>query len=235
MTRSHCPKCDAEIKAWQNIPIVSWLILMGKCKNCKNPISIQYPIVEALTSVFFGVVAWRITTLELEYFPTLLALVGVFAFVFTGVVLSIIDIKTQTLSIGITYTTLAIIVLSLSLSSVLTGDYWSVVRAAIGAAALSILYFIIWYVRPGWMGFGDVRLAIPIGFILAWFSWETLVFGFFAPYMIAALYVIPQLISKKMKSKTPIPFGPWMILGTIVAIAWGDSLVNLYLQFGGVS
>lgn len=241
-TRSHCPKCNAQIQAWQNIPVLSWLFLRGKCANCKEPISIQYPAVELLTGVLFGLLTWFVIESEYETFyyfpyysiiPPILITVTLCYFAFMGVVLSIIDFKTMKLPTKLIYSTWIFSVVLLSVASYVMKDWDSIKGMFIGGFGSMLIYGIIWFVVPKGFGFGDVRLALLTGSILGWFSVQHSILGLMLPFILSSLVMVPLLLLKVVNRKTKIPLGPWIILGALITIFFGDIIISQYLAIGG--
>lgn len=241
-TRSHCPKCDAQIKAWQNIPVLSWVFLRGKCANCKEPISIQYPAIELLTGVLFGLLTWFVIQQDYANFyyfpyysiiPPILIAVVLCYFAFIGVVLSIIDLKTMTLPTKLIYPTWIGSVALLSIASYVMKDFDSIKTMLIGGAASMLIYGIIWFVVPRGFGFGDVRLVLLTGSILGWFSIGHAVLGVMLPFILSSIVMVPLLLLKVVDRKTKVPLGPWIIAATIITVFFGDIIVNTYLSIGG--
>jgi len=235
MTRSHCPKCDSKITAWQNIPVFSWLFLGGKCKNCKQPISIQYPLVELATALLFGAVAFKVVSLELALLPTVLTIVAYCALVFFGVVLAIIDFKEQLLPSKLIYMALAIVVPLLTISALLMGDYSQILTLLAGAAITAGFLFLIWLVAPGALGFGDVRLGLLTGAAAGWMGWTAIFLAAAGPWMLAAIVLLPFMVAGSIKAKTKVPFGPWILLACFIAICLGDLINIITPTFGAVA
>lgn len=232
-SRSHCPKCDSKITAWQNIPILSWIALKGKCANCKNPISIQYPFVEFLTMVLFGGVAYWVTTLGFDLIPTIILTIVLCYFAFISVVLSIIDLKLKLLPTKLIYPTIAVSLIGLSIVALLLGDYSRILWMIVGSVGTFVIYFLIWWFFPKGMGYGDVRLSLLTGLILGWFSIGHALIGFMAPFIILSVVLLPLMIFKVVGRKTEVPLGPWIILGTFVSMVLGDIIIDFYLSLGG--
>jgi len=235
MTRSHCTKCDKQITAWENIPVLSWLALRGKCSKCKNPISLQYPLVEAFVGLSFAGAMWsaaRIAPPVESTGATLAAAIMFFSFIFVGVLVALIDLKTMTIPSKAVWSGLAVALVALLGYLLITGDWQRALQAVIAAAAVSFVYFAIFFFKDGGVGFGDVRLSVFVGLVLGFVSPGVAVLGFFLPWVLAALWLIPSFIKKTVSGKDKIPFGPWLVLGTILAIVFGDIVVKFYLQLG---
>lgn len=229
--RSHCPKCNSTITAWQNIPVLSWIILRGKCHTCHQPISVQYPLIEILTSLICGLLAWKITTMNLPMIPTIFTIIALGYFGFIGIVLSIIDQRTMMLPSRVIYPTIIFVFGVLTIVSLLLKDYSSIFTLFCGAVLSCSFYFVVWFIFPRGMGFGDVKLSFLTGGVLGWFSLFHALFGLMVPFVILSAIAVPLLITKVWTRKTPVPLGPWIIAGSIIAILWGNTIIDEYLAF----
>lgn len=234
MTRSHCTKCDMMITWWMNIPVFSWLFLRGKCFKCKDKISFQYPFVELLTTALFVLIVLKVSTMGLELIPGLLVSIAYCFFAFMGVVLSIIDIKTFQLPTKLIAISGSVSITLLALASVIMGDYKLLLNMLIGLSITGGFYGLIWIVKPAALGFGDVRLAPVVGAILGWLSIGHSTLAVLFPYIILSFALIPLMALKVVNGKTKIPFGPWIIGGTILAILIGDIVIDLFKTIGGL-
>jgi leader peptidase (prepilin peptidase)/N-methyltransferase len=224
MTRSHCTNCNAMVTAWMNIPVLSWLLLRGKCHTCKSKISIQYPLIELLTAGLFVAISLFIYHMNLGFIPGLLATVGFCLFAFIGVVLSIIDSKTQLLPTKTIIAGICLVVPFLAAAALLEGNNDRLVGMLIGSAITFGFYALIWLVNPASIGFGDVRLAILTGATLGWISLGSAIVGVLLTFFIMSAVFAPLMVIKKVTKKTIVPMGPWIIFGTILAIFFGDIL-----------
>jgi len=216
---SACPRCGHEIRARDNIPVVSWLILRGRCRDCGEPISARYPLVEAMTAILFAATAWFAGPSWV--LPALLYLAGI------GVALTLIDLDTKRLPNAIVLPSYAVGGLLLALASWNPGgasDWGAYVRALIGCAILYAFYFTLVLVYPAGMGFGDVKLAGVLGLYLGWFGWAALVTGAFAAFLLGGLFAIGMLVTGRAGRKSSVPFGPWMLLGAAVGIVLGEQV-----------
>lgn len=217
--RSACPGCGQAITAWQNIPVVSYLFLRGRCAGCKARISPRYPLVEALTGVLAGVIACQFSVT----FTALAALI----FVFALIALAFIDFDTQLLPDDIT---LPLLWLGLLLN--LGGTFTDLRSAVIGAAAgYLVLWSIYWAYklirgREG-MGYGDFKLLAAIG---AWFGWQLLPAVILLSAAAGSIIGISLIVFARHGRDVPIPFGPYLALGGIAALFWGPQLAQLYLS-----
>jgi leader peptidase (prepilin peptidase)/N-methyltransferase len=221
---SACPRCGHAIRRRDNVPIVSWLVLQGRCRDCGEPISRRYPLVEAATGAAFGLTAW--------HFGASWALPAYLFLAAISVALALIDIDTKRLPNALVLPSYPVAVMLLALASWNPGgasDWQAWVRALIGGAALYAVYFLLMFVYPAGMGFGDVKLAGVLGLFLGWVGWGALVVGWFAAFLLGGLFSIGLLASRRANRKTGIPFGPWLLLGAVVGIAVGQPIADWYL------
>jgi leader peptidase (prepilin peptidase)/N-methyltransferase len=229
--RSACPQCGHEIAWYDNIPIFSYVMLGGKCRNCKAHISMRYPLVEAATAVAFGVLAagpylgWYAAAL----LPTLLYWAAI------GIALTLIDLDHHRLPNVIVLPSYIVTAVLLLLASVLTGDYGRLLTAAIGCAALFALYWILAMAYPGGMGFGDVKLAGALGMLLGWLGWAPLIVGAFSAFLLGGIIGAILMIGRRATRKSRIPFGPFMLVGAAVGVFAGVGIANLYLTATGIA
>jgi leader peptidase (prepilin peptidase)/N-methyltransferase len=221
---SACPRCGHSIRPRDNVPVLSWLVLRGRCRDCHDPISVRYPLVEAGTGVLFGLTAWH---LGLSWaLPAFLYLAGI------SVVLALIDLDTKRLPNAIVLPSYPVGLALLALASWHPGgpsDWPALLRAVIGCVILYAVYFLLALVYPSGMGFGDVKLAGVLGLYLGWVGWGALVVGWFAAFLLGGVFSIGLLLTRKVGRRSGIPFGPWMLLGAAVGIAWGQPIWGWYL------
>lgn len=218
---SACPVCHQEIARRDNVPVLSWVLLRGRCRWCRTAISARYPLVESATAVLFVLV-----TLELGLaweLPAYLYLAAV------GVALTMIDIDTHRLPNAIVLPSYPVVGALLLVASAATGDWAAGLRAVIGCAALYAFYFLAWFVYPAGMGFGDVKLAGVLGLALGWLGWAELVIGWFAAFLVAGVYALALVVVRRAGRKTGIAFGPWMLAGAAIGFAAGPAIAGWYL------
>lgn len=227
--RSHCPHCDTPITARQNVPIVSYLLLRGRCASCGAPISIRYPLVEAATAALFAAaVAWALGAAATPLIPALLYLAAI------GVALALIDIDVHRLPNAIVLPAYPVLAVLLTGASWWTGDWWALGRAGIGCAALYVFYLLLMLVYPAGMGFGDVKLAGVLGAMLGYVGFGALVVGAFAGFLLGALLAVVLLALGRGSGKTALPFGPFMLLGCALGIVFGEAVARGYGVMIGV-
>ena len=224
---SACPRCGHEIRARDNVPVVSWLLLRGRCRDCAAPISPRYPVVEATTAVLFALVALRI-----GWAPELPAYLYLAAI---GLALALIDLDTHRLPDPIVLPAYPVLAVALGAASWVTGDWGALLRAVIGGAALWAVYFLLMIVKQGGMGFGDVKLAGVLGAGMAWLGWGALIVGGFAAFLLGGLYGIALIVAGRGGRSTRVPFGPWMVLGTAIGFAAGQQVWTGYVDVVAVT
>lgn len=222
---SRCPRCKSEIRTRHNIPVLGWFMLRGKCFDCQAPISPRYPIVEAVTGALFAAVTVRI--LDLHLGP---ALPAYLYFVAAAIALAVIDFEHKRLPDKVTLPSYPVLAILLAVAAATQHDWWSLARAAIGSAALYAFYYTIRIAYPAGMGFGDVKLAGLLGGVLAYLSWSALAVGAFLGFLLGSLGGIALMVSGKGGRKTAIPFGPFMIGGTLLALFVARSVADVYVR-----
>lgn len=217
---SRCPVCLQEIAHRDNVPILSWLVLRGKCRGCGTAISSRYLVVEALTGAVFVLLLLRFgLVLEL---PAYLYLGAV------GIALAFIDYDTKRLPDVLTLPSYVVALLLLLIPAVVDPAWDSYLRAALGGLALGAFYFVVWFIRPNAMGFGDVKLAGVLGIYLGWLSWGSVALGGFLGFLLGAVGGITLMAVSGAGRKTKVPFGPFMLAGAMATILWGQPVIDWY-------
>jgi len=219
---SACPRCQNPIRNRDNVPVVGWLLLRGRCRDCSEPISPRYPLVEAGTAVLFAVVALR--------FGIDAALPAYLYLVAVGIALALIDVDLYRLPDALTLPSYPVALGLLGLA--LLGDHQpsQLLRSAIGGAIAFAFYFAVWFAYPQGMGFGDVKLAGVLGIYLGWLSYGVLFAGLFLGFLVGGVFSIGLVLLKDGGRKTKVPFGPFMLLGALLGILVGQPLVDGYLS-----
>ena len=217
--RSACPHCDHKISALENIPIISYLMLRGKCKGCGAPISMRYPIIEGVCGLLSAYVAW--------HFGFGLAALAALLFVWALLALTCIDADTQLLPDDITLPLLWLGLL-FNLSGTFVDLYSAVVGAMVGYLTLWSIYWLFKLItgKEG-MGYGDFKLLAAIG---AWLGWKMLPLVILLSSLVGAVIGIALIIALGRGRNVPIPFGPYLAGGGLIALFWGQSLTQEYLQ-----
>lgn len=216
--RSACPACGHRITALENIPLLSWLVLRGKCAGCKAPISRRYPAVELLTGVLSGYIAW--------HFGFGMAAAGALLFTWSMIALTFIDLDTFYLPDSITLP-----LLWLGLLFNINATYVSLSSAVIGAAAgyltlWSVYWAFKWATGKEGMGYGDFKLLAAIG---AWLGWTMLPLTILLSSLVGAVIGIGLIVFAGRGRSVPIPFGPYLAIAGMIALLHGPALTRAYL------
>lgn len=220
---SRCPGCNTAIKPYQNIPVISYLFLKGKCAECKTHISLRYPLIEAFTGIVSAIIAYHYGySLEM-----------LFALILTWslITLSFIDIDHQLLPDSINLPLLWL-GLFLSLFSIYTDTYSSIIGAIAGYLSLWTVYqlFKLATGKEG-MGYGDFKLLSLFG---AWLGWQYLPLIILLSSLVGAVIGISMVVLTKKDHRTPIPFGPYLAAAGWLALLWGEQINTLYLSTMGM-
>ncbi len=217
---SRCPHCDHQIRSWENIPLVSWLALRGKCSSCRAPISSRYPLVELACGLLSGYVAWHFG-FTWQAGAMLVLTWGLLA-------MSMIDIDHQLLpdSLVLPLLWLGLILNSFGLFVSLESALWGAVA---GYLSLWSVYWLFKLVtgKEG-MGYGDFKLLAMLG---AWGGWQVLPLTILLSSVVGAVLGTILLRVQRAESSTPIPFGPYLAIAGWIALLWGDWITESYLQF----
>jgi leader peptidase (prepilin peptidase)/N-methyltransferase len=221
--RSHCPRCDNQIRGYDNIPVFSWFILRGKCRDCKERISVRYPMVELGTGLF-----WVILGLAFGYDPILPLLLILAS---ATVALTMIDFDTMTLPNVITYPIFIITAIYLPVLAWATDSWSNLISAGLGAVIYLGFFFGLWFLTGGkGLGFGDVKLAPTLGAMIGWFSLNGSVVGIMGAFILGGIPAGIILAMGILKKGSQIPFGPMLMLGAWVALFFGESISASYLS-----
>ncbi len=238
---SACPGCGTQIRPYDNIPVISWLVLRGKCRTCHEPISIRYPLVELGTGILFFVVALLALPAVLDA-PDLrgsiagaLALVAYLYLAAISVALALIDLDVRKLPNAIVLPSYIVALVLFGAASVISGDFTALIRALIAMAALAVAYFLMVLVYPGGMGMGDVKLAGVLGIYLGWAGWGPVFVGALAAFVLGGVFGIILMLVGRATRKTGIPFGPWMLVGAGLGILFGSIAFEGYLSLFGLA
>jgi len=220
---SHCPSCKTEIKAYQNIPVISYLLLGGKCGHCGVRIAVRYPLIEAFTGLCSAVVAW--------HFGYGWALAFALPLTWSLIALSFIDIDQQLLPDSITLPMLWLGLL-LSMFDIYTNSHDAIIGAIAGYLSLWSVYqlFKLLTGKEG-MGYGDFKLLALFG---AWLGWQCLPLIILLSSLVGAIVGIAMIVFGKRDAGKPIPFGPYLAMAGWLAMLFGPELNALYLHTAGL-
>ncbi|MDF1763518.1 MAG: A24 family peptidase [Oleibacter sp.] len=216
---SHCPNCQAQVKAWQNIPLLSYALLRGRCAGCDNKISLRYPIVELVTALLSAVVVW--------FVPWGWPLAALLVFTWFLVAMSVIDIDHQILPDTMT---LSLLWLGLLINT--QGIFTDLASAVYGAAAgYGVLWSFFWIFKlltgKDGMGFGDFKLLAALG---AWFGLSYVPLILMLSSIVGAIVGLAGILILGRDRQLPIPFGPYLAMAGWISALWGDKIIQWYLS-----
>ena len=220
---SRCPSCGAAIRARDNVPVLSWMLLRGRCRGCASPISIRYPLVEIASGVLFGVLAWHF---QLDW-----ALPG---FLLLGAALlsiTLIDLEHYIVPNRILVVVVPLVAALLLAAAAIDGAWGDLGRAALGAVAACAGLLVVHLINPRGMGMGDVKLAFLLGLCLGWLSWGHVALGLFLGFLYGALVGVALVATGVRGRREAVPFAPFLAAGTITAVLWGRAILDWYAGF----
>lgn len=222
LPNSSCPHCEHEIRPWENIPLLSWLFLRGRCSSCQGPISQRYPLVELAGGVLAGVIAWQYGV-SWDTLAMLVLTWGLLA-------MSLIDADHQILPdvLVLPLLWLGLILNSFGMFVSLSDAFWG---AVIGYMSLWSIFWLFKAVtgKDG-MGYGDFKLLALLG---AWGGWQILPLTILLSSLVGAVLGVIILRVQRNSLSKPIPFGPYLALAGWIALIWGDQITSGYLQYAG--
>jgi len=224
LPHSSCPHCGHSIRAWENIPLISWLLLRGRCSGCQEPISKRYPLVELACAALSGIVAWHFG-FTWQAGAMLLLTWGLLA-------MSLIDADHQLLpdALVLPLLWLGLIVNQSGLFAAAGDAFWGAVA---GYLSLWSVYWLFKLVtgKEG-MGYGDFKLLAMLG---AWGGWQILPLTILLSSVVGAVLGLIILRMRRAESGTPLPFGPYLAIAGWIALLWGEQITASYLRFAGMN
>jgi leader peptidase (prepilin peptidase)/N-methyltransferase len=221
---SSCPHCSHGIRWYQNIPIISYLLLRGRCANCQNPIALRYPLVELITGLLSLVIAWR--------YGASLQTLALLPLTWGLIALSFIDIDKQLLPDSITLPLLWL-GLALSLGNVFISPAEAILGALVGYLSLWSFYwaFKLFTGKEG-MGHGDFKLLALFG---AWVGWKMVLLIILLSSLVGMVFGIGMILLRNHNRQIPIPFGPYLAAAGWISLLWGQELGQIYLNLAGLN
>lgn len=226
--RSSCPSCGALITARDNIPVVSWLLLRGRCRSCGERISVRYPLVEVITAALFALWGiWALATDQIGMLPLLLVWSVI------GVSLTAIDLDHHRLPNALTLPMLIVTPIGLLIAWLVDGTPDTSVSGWLGVGLGALVWLGVlgglWVITGGrGMGLGDVKIAPSLGATLGWWGLGVAAIGLLAAFVLGALVAVVLLLARRVGRKSAVPFGPFLFAGTAVAILAGGPLASAY-------
>lgn len=224
---SRCPACETPISPRDNVPVLSWILLRGRCRHCGARIAWRYPAVELLTGALFALAVLR---LPQEAGHTRWDLLPYVPLMFVLVVLSFIDLEHKILPNRIVLPALALEAALFGAASVAGPGLDAWLGALAGGAGGFGFFLLLAIVSPRGMGMGDVKLSALLGLALGYLGWERVFVGFFLAFVAGALFGIGLMLVRRAGRKSQVPFGPWLALGAVVAVLWGGPVADAWLR-----
>lgn len=223
--RSKCPSCGAEIRAIDNIPVISWLLLRGRCRSCGARISPEYPLTEAATATLFILAAALLDSLPIA--------IGGAAFLALMLAIALIDARHRIVPNKLVYPALVVFALSIGVGDLLDGGV-SFISALIGLLAYSLPLFIVALIAPGGLGMGDVKLTALIGLVLGALGLSLVAVAAGVGILAGGLGALTAMTVLRYDRKQQMPFGPFLALGAAVGLLVGPSIAGAYLSLVGL-
>jgi leader peptidase (prepilin peptidase)/N-methyltransferase len=221
--RSFCPVCKTPIRERDNVPIVSWIVLRGRCRDCRAPISKQYPLVElACAALFAGTAARFGYQWDLPAYLVLFA--GLLA-------LSCIDAQRMILPKAIVYPLTVLVAALLLLAAAETGNWHAYLVGVGSAAGWFLVFFALYLPKQQLLGFGDVRLSLVLGLSLGWLGIGYVVLGFFAANLVGAVIGGVLIATKQMERRSRIPYGVFLAVGCAIAVFAGPAILRPFSHY----
>jgi len=219
---SRCGSCGLRLGPLDLVPVVSWVALRGKCRQCRAPIGIEPIVIELSTAALFVLMAVRFDDMRAAI-PAYCILMAVL------VAQTWIDLHTQRLPREITYTGIVLGVIALSVAAIALDEPERIWMAGLGALIALVAMWLIYHFSKGGMGDGDVRLAPLLGLYLGWLNPGIVLPGLFFGFIAGAVVGVAMMAGDRAGRRTAVPFGPFLALGTVVAIFVGQHFVDLVL------
>lgn len=217
--RSACLSCDRPIPPLENIPVLSWIALRGRCRGCRTAISFRYPLVELGTAIAYVATLARFGR-DWVVLPYEVGITGI-------VILSVIDAEHLVLPRRIVWMHLGVLTATLIPVSLATGRTHHLVGAVVVAAVWSGAFFAINWASPRLLGFGDVRFSVTLGVLLGWISAPTALVGYFLANLIGVVVTGLLLLTHRTTRESPLPYGTYLGAGALAAIWFGPELLHL--------
>ncbi|HEV8424083.1 MAG TPA: prepilin peptidase [Actinomycetes bacterium] len=222
---SRCPACGVPVAWRDNLPLVGWLLLQRRCRSCRAPIGVRYPLVELGMGVLWFLITLRLVDAGLGW-----AVPAYLALAFVCLVLAVIDATTRLLPNRITYPAFPGILGLLLLASVGLGDLGRLARGLLAALAVGAFFLLLALISPRGMGLGDVKLAPTLGLTLGWLSWGTVAVGVFAGFLLGGLAGLAAIMVLGLTRKSLLPFGPWLVTGALLGVLAGGDVAAWYAR-----
>ena len=213
--RSYCPHCRHPLAWYDLIPVLSFIILRRRCRYCQKTISWQYPLVEIATGLLFLlIISYQLSIITYIYYLIIACFL---------IVIFVYDLKKFIIPDKVLFPAIAISLLYLIINNQL-----SIINYLLSALGAAVFFLVIYLLSKGkWLGFGDVKLAILLGLIL---GWPKILLALFLSFVIGGIIGVGLIVFLKKKLKSEVPFAPFLIIGTLIAFFWGQTIINWYLS-----
>jgi leader peptidase (prepilin peptidase) / N-methyltransferase len=222
---SRCPACGAPIAWRDNVPLLGWLVLRGRCRSCRAPIGVRYPLVELAMGLLWFLLTLRLVSAGLGW-----AVPAYLALAFVCLVLAVIDAGTRLLPNRLTYPAFPVVLGLLLVASVGLGDLGRLARGLLAAVAVGAFFLALALISPRGMGLGDVKLAPTLGLALGWLSWGAVAVGVFAGFLLGGLAGLAAIGLLGLTRKSLLPFGPWLVTGALLGVLAGADVAAWYAR-----
>ncbi len=224
--RSFCPHCRHQLSWKDLIPLISFLLLGGKCRYCQKPISIQYPLVELATGIVFLLIFWHLNFgLDLAFDIWILTLFHFLISCFL-IIIFVYDLKHFIIPDRVIYPAIVTAIVFPAIGLFASGgNFYNSILSALGAAGFFLSIVLI--TRGRGMGIGDIKLAFLMGIFL---GWPNILTALFIAFLSGAIIGTGLIFLKKKNLKSEVPFGPFLVAGTFISLFWGQTIINWYLK-----
>jgi leader peptidase (prepilin peptidase) / N-methyltransferase len=222
---SRCRACGAAAAWRDNVPVVGWLLLRGRCRSCQARIPPRYPLVELGMGALWFLITLRLVGAGLSW-----AVPAYLTLAFVCLVLAVIDATTRLLPNRITYPAFPAMLSLLVLASVGLGDFGRLARGLLAALAVGAFFLLLALISPRGMGLGDVKLAPTLGLALGWLSWGAVAVGVFAGFLLGGLAGLAAIAVLGLTRKSLLPFGPWLVTGALLGVLAGADVAAWYAR-----
>lgn len=223
---SACPGCGARIAARDNVPVVSWLLLRGRCRSCGQQIPVRYPLVELATGIAFALVAARL--------GLVFALPAFLLYTWTLIVVAVIDARTRRIPNRLTYPLTPALVALFVVAALLEGEPSAALRAVGGGLVAFAALLVLALISPRGMGMGDVKLAAFIGVGLGYLGWAHVLLGVFGAFVLGGVVALALIAVRLRGRKDHLPFGPYLAAAALLAVLAGGTLIEGYRSLAGL-
>ena len=232
---SACPACGRRVRPLDNIPVLSWFVLRGRCRDCGAAISVRYPLVELAGGVLFAVTAWRFLAPPGDLDADPWALPAYLLFAWLLLVVAVIDARTRRIPNRLTYPLTPVLLVLVGVAAVGNATPGAALRALLGGVAAFAALLVIALISPRGLGMGDVKLAAALGIALGYLSWGHVVLGVFGGFLLGGVIALVLLATRLRSRKDLLPFGPYLAASALLTVWWGDAVIGWYVGVTGLA